>query len=183
MGWCLCHRRPMDRKSSPKHAMGLVPDNVYSLAQPISVRIAPCASYHGRLHRRPCGANGSSVLFWGRFWPCLWFWLVCAKAHNIAERQRCAAVNLGCAGVKLGGVERAGHAAASLVQHVRVDHRGFDARMAQEFLDRPDIIPVFQQMGSETVPERVAGGSPGATGGWPASARTEGSTSNGRLTP
>jgi hypothetical protein len=42
------------------------------------------------------------------------------------------------------------------VPHVRVDHRRFDAGVPQKLLDCANIITVFQQMGGEAVPERVA---------------------------
>jgi hypothetical protein len=29
---------------------------------------------------------------------------------------------------------------------MRVDHRGFDAGVAEQFLDGPDIVPGFEQM-------------------------------------
>ncbi len=82
--------------------------------------------------------------------------MVCAGAYNIAETQRCAAV-------KLGGIQRAGHAAASLVQNVRVDHCRFDARVSKEFLHSADVVSVFEQVRRETGPERVARGSNGNT--------------------
>jgi len=39
---------------------------------------------------------------------------------------------------------------------VGVDHRGFDVLVTQELLDRPNIIAIFDQVGGERVPERVA---------------------------
>lgn len=45
---------------------------------------------------------------------------------------------------------------ASFVQNVRVDHGCADVLVAQEFLDRSDIVTGFDQTGSEGVPERVA---------------------------
>lgn len=44
------------------------------------------------------------------------------------------------------------------VQDVGVEHGGADAGVAQEFLDGPDIVSVFKQVGGEAVPEGVAGG-------------------------
>jgi len=40
---------------------------------------------------------------------------------------------------------------------VRVDHGRFDIGMPQEFLNRPNVIPRFQQVGSEGVPQGVGG--------------------------
>ncbi len=45
------------------------------------------------------------------------------------------------------------------VQDVGVEHGGADAGVAQEFLDGPNIVSVFKQVGGEAVPEGVAGGS------------------------
>lgn len=39
-----------------------------------------------------------------------------------------------------------------------INHRRLDVAMAQEFLDRSDIITTFEQVSGEGVPERVAGG-------------------------
>jgi hypothetical protein len=46
-------------------------------------------------------------------------------------------------------VERTTNPLAASLQHVRVAHRRTDVFMAQEFLDGPDIIAIFQQMGSK----------------------------------
>ena len=42
---------------------------------------------------------------------------------------------------------------ASFVKNMSVDHRGFDIIVAQEFLNRPDIITALQQMGSKGMAE------------------------------
>jgi len=47
------------------------------------------------------------------------------------------------------------HSPAAPVQHVGVNHRGFDILMAQQFLNRADVIPIFQQMGRKRVAESV----------------------------
>jgi hypothetical protein len=39
---------------------------------------------------------------------------------------------------------------------VGIDHRRAHFPESEEVLDRPDIIPVFQEMGSERMPEGVA---------------------------
>jgi hypothetical protein len=44
---------------------------------------------------------------------------------------------------------------AAPVEYMGVDHRGFDILMAKEFLNRADVIPVFQQVGRKGVPEGV----------------------------
>jgi hypothetical protein len=39
---------------------------------------------------------------------------------------------------------------------VRVDHRGLDVGVPQELLNDTDIVSVFEEMGRERMPERVA---------------------------
>ena len=39
-----------------------------------------------------------------------------------------------------------------------IDHGGLDALVTQELLDRPDVISVFEEMGGETVSQRMHGG-------------------------
>ena len=51
-----------------------------------------------------------------------------------------------------GEVRRAANASSALVQDVGVDHGGVDVAVAQQFLDRPDIVPIFQEVGSERMP-------------------------------
>jgi hypothetical protein len=50
------------------------------------------------------------------------------------------------------GIERAADSLPAALQHVRVDHRGADVLVAQEFLHGTNIITIFQQMGGKTVP-------------------------------
>jgi hypothetical protein len=38
-----------------------------------------------------------------------------------------------------------------------VDHRGLHAPVPQELLDRPDVVPTYEQMGREGMAERMAG--------------------------
>jgi len=45
-----------------------------------------------------------------------------------------------------------------LIQHVRVDHRGAHVAVAEQFLDRPDVIAGFEQMRRKRVTKRVARG-------------------------
>ncbi len=54
-------------------------------------------------------------------------------------------------------VRRTAYASSSPVEDMRVDHRGADVLVPEEFLDRPVIIPILQEMGSERMPEGVAG--------------------------
>jgi hypothetical protein len=53
-------------------------------------------------------------------------------------------------------VRWAADAPSSPVENVGVDHRRADVLVPKKFLDRPDIIPILQEMGSERMPECVA---------------------------
>lgn len=46
-------------------------------------------------------------------------------------------------------VHRTPDTSAAAVQDVGVDHRRTDVPVSQQFLDRADIVPVFEQMGRE----------------------------------
>ena len=46
-------------------------------------------------------------------------------------------------------VHGASYADWTLVEHVSVDHRGFDVLVPQQLLDCPDIVARFEQMGGE----------------------------------
>ena len=37
----------------------------------------------------------------------------------------------------------------TLIQHVRVDHRGAHVAVSQQFLNRPDVVPGLEQMGGK----------------------------------
>jgi hypothetical protein len=41
-------------------------------------------------------------------------------------------------------VERASHASSALVHYVGTNHRRADIAMAEQFLDRPDVVTAFQ---------------------------------------
>lgn len=62
-------------------------------------------------------------------------------------------------------VHRAAHARRSAVEDMGVDHRCLDIAMTQEFLDRPDVVASFKQVGSEGMPEGVARGALGQVRG------------------
>jgi hypothetical protein len=53
-------------------------------------------------------------------------------------------------------VRGASDRAWAAVQDVSVDHGGADVVVAQELLDRPDVVTIFQQVGSERVAKCVA---------------------------
>ncbi len=53
-------------------------------------------------------------------------------------------------------VERATHPTPATVEHVGITHGCFHILVAEEFLDRPDIIPILQQMGRKAMAEGVA---------------------------
>ena len=55
------------------------------------------------------------------------------------------------------------------IEDMRVDHGRADVLMAQQFLDRPNIIAVLKQMGGKRMPEGVATGrfgDPGSPNGF-----------------
>jgi hypothetical protein len=56
------------------------------------------------------------------------------------------------------------NAPAAAVEDVGVDHCRADVPVAKKFLDGPDVVPFFEEMGSERMPERVAGDSLGEAG-------------------
>src|SRR5262249_41553409 len=47
---------------------------------------------------------------------------------------------------------------------MRVDHRRADVPVSQEFLHRPDIVTVLEEMGREAVPQAVTSGALGDFG-------------------
>ena len=53
-------------------------------------------------------------------------------------------------------IERALNPCRSATQDMGVDHGGPHVFVPQELLDGPDVVPVFEQMRGERVPERVA---------------------------
>jgi hypothetical protein len=55
-------------------------------------------------------------------------------------------------------IHGAPHSPPPFVEHVRVDHRGLDVLVAEELLDRPDVVPGQEEMGRKGVPQCVAGG-------------------------
>jgi hypothetical protein len=52
-------------------------------------------------------------------------------------------------------IQRAFGAAATLIDHVCVNHRRRDIVVAQQFLNGPDVRPTLEEGGSEAVPNRV----------------------------
>lgn len=71
----------------------------------------------------------------------------------------------GCLGAWVLGVEGAADGDATLVEHVGVDHGGFDVFVAEQLLHGADVpsawlrvnSAVFEQVGGEAVPEDVRG--------------------------
>jgi hypothetical protein len=54
-------------------------------------------------------------------------------------------------------VERAAHALAAALEDVGVDHRGAHILVAEELLDRADVVTALEQVRGEGVAQRVAG--------------------------
>lgn len=50
-------------------------------------------------------------------------------------------------------VEWTADAASAPVQYMGVDHGGFDILVTKQFLDRPNVVAIFQQMRGEGVAE------------------------------
>ena len=42
------------------------------------------------------------------------------------------------------------------IQHVGIDHRGLDVRVAQQLLHGTDVLPRFQQVGSEGMAQHMS---------------------------
>jgi hypothetical protein len=56
------------------------------------------------------------------------------------------------------GIKGASDVEAGLVEDVGVDLGGGDILVTEQFLDGPDVVMVFQEVGGEAVPEGMAGG-------------------------
>ena len=61
-------------------------------------------------------------------------------------------------------IQGTSNAPSSAVEDVGVDHCRADVPVAEKLLNGPDIVPFFEEMGSERMPERVAGDSLGESG-------------------
>ncbi len=64
-----------------------------------------------------------------------------------------------------GFVERTPNAETGFVQNMRIDHRRGNILVSQEFLDRPDVVAAFEQMGGKAMTESVTTGRLGDAGG------------------
>ena len=49
-------------------------------------------------------------------------------------------------------VERTAHGLRALAHDVRVDHGGLEIRVAEQLLDRADVVTILEQMRGEAVP-------------------------------
>ena len=52
-------------------------------------------------------------------------------------------------------VHRASHSPSSAVQDMGVDHRGAHVGVSQQFLNRADVVAIFQQMGGKGMAQGV----------------------------
>jgi len=59
---------------------------------------------------------------------------------------------------RLQKVSWAGHCEGATVEHMGIDHGGPYVAVAEELLDRADVLPLLQQVGGKGVPEGVAAG-------------------------
>jgi hypothetical protein len=62
-------------------------------------------------------------------------------------------------------VQRTADASGTSVEDVGVDHGGADVLVAEQLLDGPDIVAVFEEVGDEGVAEGVRSGELGDGGG------------------
>ena len=53
-------------------------------------------------------------------------------------------------------IKRASHAQRPTVHHMKVDHRRPNVPMAEELLNRANVVPVFEQVSCEGVPFRIS---------------------------
>ena len=60
-------------------------------------------------------------------------------------------------------VHRADDAHGTLVEHMRVDHRGFDVGMSEQRLNGADVLARLEKVRREAVPEAVRGETDGQT--------------------
>src|SRR5947209_8638879 len=82
------------------------------------------------------------------------------RSVSVGGRAAAAAayrpVAVASCGAPLHHVERAPYAAtASTLQHVRVDHCRLHVRVAEELLNRPDVVAILEKVRSERVPQAV----------------------------
>ena len=70
----------------------------------------------------------------------------------MCERSRVTAKRFACSQA----ISRTSHSQCTPIEDVRVDHRRADVRMAEELLDRANVVPVFEQMRGKRMPERMA---------------------------
>ena len=57
----------------------------------------------------------------------------------------------------LQAIQRTTDPMPSTIQDMRIDHCRLDALMAQDLLDRPDVVTALEEMRREGVPQGVAG--------------------------
>ncbi len=65
-------------------------------------------------------------------------------------------------------IEGAADGQGASVEHVGVDHSGFDVFVPKQFLHGADVVAIFEQGGGEGMPECMGGdtlGNPGLAGG------------------
>ena len=65
------------------------------------------------------------------------------RGQNRSECPPCASLEI---------IQGAGHALATLLEHMRVNHRGGHIGMAQKFLDGADVRAPLQEVRREAVP-------------------------------
>ena len=71
--------------------------------------------------------------------------------------------HLGCSHGELESVSRRSNGAGTSVEDMSVDHGRLEIAVTEEFLDGPDVVTTFKEVGREGMPERVAGNPLGGT--------------------
>jgi hypothetical protein len=78
--------------------------------------------------------------------------------QRVYTRCRRACCRPSDSGYSLGAweIERTADAASTPLQHMGIAHRCTDIFVSEQFLDRADVIPIFQEMGRKTMSERIS---------------------------
>jgi len=80
----------------------------------------------------------------------------CRSSRSSLVSGKSAGCGGGCNGAAVSFIQGTADAAATTVEDVRVDHCGADVAVAEEFLDRADVVAGFEEVGGEGVAQRVA---------------------------
>src|SRR5690606_8051804 len=77
------------------------------------------------------------------------------KRTSVGLFPRCAQAR-GCRLDRAGSyIQRTDYTSPAAIEDMRVDHRGLHVRMPEQFLNRTDVVPRFEQMRGEGMSQRV----------------------------